>query len=352
MSVKLIIWLWFVVLASNVAAHNLTLTSGRETTKEITIGLKHILRKEGGSYIIETVDVVVNRVRFQYKVHPDISDADVLRLQSYIDAGKMDEAAQYSFIGKQNDKAGQVQMLDDVAAEISNLLSFIDDLPWDNSLKNKLRNEINDRPGLLTLFDVEDIQLQKDLAGSWKALDESSVIPEVIAKDPDAILAVKNSMDEGLDGIDAIEDAIEVSNSPNLTWADILARFQRGNDFNRKAVQNDWYPYNEVHLGNGKRLDSYKPPSNGNPGEIVSRKATNFDQIQLSTFESYLDEMLAKYSPGTSINSAKYSDELGGQVLQGQMYLEIPASNQSLSNIQDYVDLANSKGIILRFKPE
>lgn len=319
----------------------------------INSGVKHILRKEGGSYIVETVDVVVNRVRFQYKVHPDVSDADVLRLQSYIDAGKMDDASQYSFIGKQNDKAGQIQILDDIAAEISSLLSFIDDLPWNNSLKNKLRNEINERPGLLTLFDVEDIQLQKDLAGSWKALDESSVIPEVIAKDPDAILAVKNSMDEGLDGIDAIEDAIEVSNSPNLTWQDILARFQRGNDFNRKAVDEKWYPYNEVHLANGKRLDSYKPPKNGAPGEIVSRKATNLNDIQLSTFESYLDEMIAKYSPGTTINSPKYAGtEIEGTVLQGQMYLEIPASNQNLNNIQDYIDLANNKGITLRFKPE
>lgn len=34
------------------------------------------------------------------------------------------------------------------------------------------------------------------------------------------------------------------------------------------------------------------------------------------------------------------------------MYLEIPVSNQSISNIQDYINLANSKGITLRFKPE
>ena len=145
---------------------------------------------------------------------------------------------------------------------------------------------------------------------------------------------------------------------PRLEWKEVRdywlndSPLARGNTFNKKAVDNKWYPYNEVHLGNGKRLDSYKPPSNGNPGEIVSRKATNLDDIQLSTFESYLDEMLAKYSPGTPINSPKYSPYLDNQVLQGNMYLEIPASNQSISNIQDYINLANSKGITLRFKPE
>ncbi len=127
----------------------------------------------------------------------------------------------------------------------------------------------------------------------------------------------------------------------------------RGNNFNRKAVDNGWYPYNEVHLGNNKRLDSYKPPKNGYPGEIVSRKATDLGDIKLETFESYLDEMVAKYSPGTAINSPKYAGtEIEGSVLKGQMYLEIPASNQSLSNIQEYIDLAKSKNITLRFKVE
>ncbi len=145
---------------------------------------------------------------------------------------------------------------------------------------------------------------------------------------------------------------------PRLEWKEVRdywlfdSPLARGNAFNKTAVDNKWYPYNEVHLGNGKRLDSYKPPKNGNPGEIISRKATNLGDIQLSTFESYLDEMLVKYSPGTSINSPKYSPALDGQILQGQMYLEIPATNQSLSNIQDYINLANNKGITLRFKVE
>jgi hypothetical protein len=126
----------------------------------------------------------------------------------------------------------------------------------------------------------------------------------------------------------------------------------RGNAFNDKAKQ--WYNFNEVHLENGKRLDSYVPPSssNGNVGEIISRKATNLEEIELSTFETYLKEMQSKYSAGIKIRSNKYPD-LDGDLLQGKQILEIPSSNQSFSQIQDYIDLAKNKyNIELRFRPE
>jgi len=68
----------------------------------------------------------------------------------------------------------------------------------------------------------------------------------------------------------------------------------RGNKFNKKAWKENWYRYNEVTLENGKRLDSYTPPMNGVEGMIVSRKATNLEEIELSSFESYLKEMKNK----------------------------------------------------------
>ncbi len=123
----------------------------------------------------------------------------------------------------------------------------------------------------------------------------------------------------------------------------------RGNAFNRKAVDNNWYPYHEVHLANGKRLDSYDDIA----GEIISRKATDLSDIKLETFESYLKEMKAKYAPGTAINSPKYSPDLDNQVLEGKQILEIPSSNQSYSKIQDYVDLAKKEyDIEIRFAVE
>ena len=50
----------------------------------------------------------------------------------------------------------------------------------------------------------------------------------------------------------------------------------RGNKFNETAKNGLWYKYNEVHLENGKRLDSYDEIK----GEIVSRKATDLESIE------------------------------------------------------------------------
>lgn len=123
----------------------------------------------------------------------------------------------------------------------------------------------------------------------------------------------------------------------------------RGNEFNRKAEKNNWYQYNEVHLENGKRLDSYDAVK----GEIVSRKATDLESIELSTFESYLKEMKNKYSAGIKIRSDKYKNQLDGKVLKGRQILEIPESNKNFDKIQEYIDLAKNKyNIEIRFRPE
>ena len=122
----------------------------------------------------------------------------------------------------------------------------------------------------------------------------------------------------------------------------------RGNDFNRKAVSNRWYAFNEVNLANGKRLDSY----DNIKGEIVSRKATDLDDISLQTFETYLQEMHSKYAAGTVIRSNKYPI-LDGESLQGKLILELPDSNLQIPYYQNYVNLAQNKfGIELRFRPE
>lgn len=127
----------------------------------------------------------------------------------------------------------------------------------------------------------------------------------------------------------------------------------RGNDFNRKAWKEEWYRYNEIVLSNGKRLDSYTPPMNGKEGMIVSRKATDLENIELSTFEDYLKEIKAKYPIGEKINAPKYGDKLKGKVLEGRHYLEIPESNKNFNKLQEYIDLAKNKyGIEIIFKPE
>ena len=122
----------------------------------------------------------------------------------------------------------------------------------------------------------------------------------------------------------------------------------RGNAFNKTAREKGWYPHNEVHLSNGKRLDSYDPVK----GEIVSRKATDLEMIDVKTFERYLKELRDKYPAGTKIRS-NTNRLIDGQELHGRQILEIPASNKTFDKIKEYEALAKDKyGIELRYREE
>lgn len=92
---------------------------------------------------------------------------------------------------------------------------------------------------------------------------------------------------------------------------------------------------------------------NGVEGMIVSRKATNLEEIELSSFESYLKEMKNKYALGTKIRSNKYKKQLDGKILEGKQILEIPESNKNFSQLQEYIDFAKNKyNIEIRLRPE
>ncbi|CAM1371841.1 hypothetical protein TPENAI_61242 [Tenacibaculum litopenaei] len=154
---------------------------------------------------------------------------------------------------------------------------------------------------------------------------------------------------------DVIEDGIEVAidvvekTKKRIPLDKLIALFKRGNDFNKKAEVLEWYKYNEIHLANGKRLDSYDPVAK----EIISRKATDLQNIKFTTFEKYLKEFTKKYKVGTKIRSNKYLKELDGKLLEGTYVLEIPDSNQNLSNIQTFIDYAwKNHNVKIRFKPE
>ncbi|CAI9429303.1 hypothetical protein MSHRCOH1_03745 [Candidatus Ornithobacterium hominis] len=186
-----------------------------------------------------------------------------------------------------------------------------------------------------------------------------SEIDDVVVKELKADKLSKKLTKEAIEKGDFDKEIVEgLTNEANdiaakkgrkLSWEEVKKLFKRGNDFNKKANAEKWYNFNEIHLANGKRLDSYDPVKK----EIISRKATSLDKIKMKTFEGYLKEMKNKYPAGTVIRSNKYPT-LDGQILQGRQILEIPISNQNLPNIQQYIDLAKSNkyNIELRFKPE
>ncbi len=98
-------------------------------------------------------------------------------------------------------------------------------------------------------------------------------------------------------------------------------------------------------MENNQRLDAYERGQS-----IVSRKATDFDQIKEETLRGYLQELKNKYPSGTIINSKKYP-ELKGP-LTGQLILEVPDSNQSARNRQKFENIAQQEGILIRYTPE
>ena len=115
----------------------------------------------------------------------------------------------------------------------------------------------------------------------------------------------------------------------------------RGNRFN--AIAQSKYDYNEVNLISNSdpkaftRVDSYVPGK-----QIISRKATDLEKIEFSTFKAYLSELSKKYKPGTIIHSSKFP-ELNGQELKGQMCLQIPKSNETFSKIERYKKYAKTE---------
>jgi len=114
-----------------------------------------------------------------------------------------------------------------------------------------------------------------------------------------------------------------------------VSNVRHGLRFNRTRQRA--YDYNEIYLENGKILNSYVPGE-----QIVSRKATDFDNIKPKTFEGYVGEINQKYTPGTKIRSGKYS-ELNRTELRGQKILEVPDSNLNAKNRQAYEAIAKRR---------
>jgi hypothetical protein len=136
--------------------------------------------------------------------------------------------------------------------------------------------------------------------------------------------------------INKLDDAAKQSKKPE--W---LKKIQEGIAFNKQRAGN--YPTNEVFLdkpagigGKGKyvKLDSYDPVKQ----EIVSRKYTQFSEIQESTGLNYVKELKDKYPPGTKIanvesNISGTNKALKGSIgegIKGQMILEIPVPNKAI----------------------
>ncbi|WP_156440226.1 MULTISPECIES: hypothetical protein [unclassified Burkholderia] len=89
-------------------------------------------------------------------------------------------------------------------------------------------------------------------------------------------------------------------------------------------------------------MDSYNPGL----GEIVSRKFTQLSDIKTQTAVSYINEIPGKYSVNAGIANVPSSGGLGGQMLRGQYYLEVPVQIRPVP--QSVLDAANKAGVLIR----
>ena len=135
-----------------------------------------------------------------------------------------------------------------------------------------------------------------------------------------------------------------------------LTDVNRGTLFNKerepyyteKGGVNELYVGKITESGGYQSVDSYIPQS-----EIVSRKHTQFSEIELSTGRSYINELNLKYSPGTDIPDLPSTREkLGienvgeGNKLKGEMILEVPQQKSPVP--EEVLELAEDLDIIIR----
>lgn len=139
----------------------------------------------------------------------------------------------------------------------------------------------------------------------------------------------------------------------------VLDNWNRGTQFNKERE-----PYyrargggNELHLDNGKVVDSYVPGK-----EIVSRKHTQLVEVETSTALRYVRELDDKYSPGTVVKDTPHArEQIGdhaGKEMSGALILEVPPQNREVPKpVLDEADrldisIRDTNGKVYEPKPE
>lgn len=299
-----------------------------------------VLARETSGAVVEIIEFGADQViKILREIDPGLAPPQVVYSLGEVSVRNGDEIVQRELqIVKTGDGQVFVKSVKNISSKLNNYPRL---LAWHNSnMPSNVIDQLDTWPTeKLAQLEADfvggieaTIQQNPDYLTSWNRMYDAD-IPASIRSNIDALSEVDESLDEGLDAIDAIEDAIQLTPTSAPTWPEILARFKRGNDFNRKA--RDVYDYNEIVLANGKRLDSYIPGE-----KIISRKATDIDNITVQTWRNYCNELITKYQIGTPLNSSKLP---GAPPLSGKYYLEIPASNLNANNLNNFLNIAKTE---------
>ena len=203
--------------------------------------------------------------------------------------------------------------------------------------------------GVDNIADPKALRLLDEIKKADRVIPQEKLAKEILEE---------VGQDAFIEAADELTDIAVKKAKKALSWEEIKAFFKRGNDYNKKVRDLDpsKYDFHEVTIehptlknadGTPKRfrLDSY------NDGlEIVSRKATDFDNIQTSTFENYCRELTKKYVEGAKIVS---QDQLiRGKTLKGSFKLEVPKTNELSSKLSEFKEIAKKYKVELVFEPE
>ena len=220
----------------------------------------------------------------------------------------------------------------------------LDNLP--QAERQLIENQREVLKGLELTNEVKGVEnLIKTVNTEQKLLKNGKFIDELLEADYQKYLTRKSKQGK------APKDRLEWKESRDYWLND--SPMARGNEFNKKAWKEEWYPAWEVQLDNGKFMDGYNPYTK----EIISRKATDLADIQEDTFIKYLNELRNKYAPPKKITTKKEGeiyDLIRNKELpmDSKLILEIPESNKKFYKIEEYIKIAKEKGIEIRFRPE
>lgn len=210
-----------------------------------------------------------------------------------------------------------------------------------NEVTEKITDFVN--PKTLEVLDV--IKKGNRHIDTDKALKE---FKEIVGND-----YIESSVDELLDVAKSDKLAVTID-----LWKKLR---ERGQKFDKKVSElfPPKYFFHQVRVDvvlevKGKKvikqyfLDSYQEGV-----AIVSRKATDFNKIQLKTFEGYCNELLKKYPVGAKITTAKDGyGSIVNKTLQGTPTIEVPKINELSSRLKEFQEIADKYKIKLVFEAE
>jgi hypothetical protein len=268
---------------------------------------KLIIRKTAAGYLVENVDEVTHSLRFKHKVHPDLTDEEVFKLQIYINEGKMPSASLKAFEDAQKNLSKQRELLDEAAVFIdealkaSLLVKYVDypniskwiDETSNNSVLTKLENLDFDKYASNLDEDLLDLDFKSalnedaELVGAWESIENTGfndLASNIFQLRTFNEIVEYNTLNLDAQGLEAILKAKTATK--NLPWEHpdkILDAVKRGSDGGIDVISIKGFPEpadgnTSFILSNAKQ---YQKEASGDALLSFDKNGVSFDNVTL-----------------------------------------------------------------------